>query len=131
MRYFALIFTVLIPTNLGGQQIIENLSKREQSAHLIGSCAALIGHGNSDPEIRKTDLWNQYARPVNDMIRLLKEERWEMADVKISKPAGRDVLAKLLTDQMRFTEDVYLNCLEGLKDVIKNEYEPNYIPESK
>jgi len=107
------------------------LSKREQAAHLIGSCSALIHHGNSDPEIRKTTLWNQYARPVNDMIRLLKAERWEMADVKISKPAGRDVLAKLMTDQMSFTEDVYLNCLQGLKDVIKNEYKPNYISESK
>ena len=131
MRYFALIFTVLIPTISGGQQVIENLSKREQAAHLIGSCSALIHHGNSDPEIRKTTLWNQYARPVNDMIRLLKAERWEMADVKISKPAGRDVLAKLMTDQMSFTEDVYLNCLQGLKVVIKNEYKPNYISESK
>ena len=131
MRYFALILTVLIPTISGGQQVIENLSKREQAAHLIGSCSALIHHGNSDPEIRKTTLWNQYARPVNDMIRLLKAERWEMADVKISKPAGRDVLAKLMTDQMSFTEDVYLNCLQGLKDVIKNEYKPNYISESK
>ena len=131
MRYFALIFTVLIPTISGGQQVIENLSKREQAAHLIGSCSALIHHGNSDPEIRKTTLWNQYARPVNDMIRLLKAERWEMADVKISKPAGRDVLAKLMTDQMSFTEDVYLNCLQGQKDVIKNEYKPNYISESK
>ena len=130
MKRLALVLCLMLPSWAVGQTKVEDLSPREQAAHLIGTCSAFIDYGNKRSEIRQTKLWNKYARDINEIIGLFKGQDYTVEDAKISKAAERDLLAKIITGEIRHTERFYAKCLVGLKNVIKNQYEPSFLWES-
>jgi hypothetical protein len=116
----------LMPAMAFAQSSLDELSPRLQAAHLVGTCGQFLDYGNHREEIRLTPLWNQYVRDINDIIGLWKDGLITADQVRVMRQADRDMLAKLVTGEIGFTEDVYLTCLTGLQDVIRNQYRPNF-----
>ena len=125
MKRLALVLCLMLPSWAVGQTKVEDLSPREQAAHLIGTCSAFIDYGRRHEVVTLFPTWSEYEPQITEMINLLVEQSWTDADTKISEPARRDMLAKIITGEIRHTERFYAKCLVGLKNVIKNQYEPN------